>query len=420
MPGSIDKKRKAEVWDVMQLLFSEFNDHQIHCVVRFAARLDEERLELAVGRLIEAFPLLRNRFVEKSGGPYWEDGGFTAKDMVFLLKADCAEDEMERVVCSKTDAFAGPQLLVYLIRGPRADSLCVIINHMLCDGAGFKELLYLLSLTYTRLKTEPGYRPPRQDGDRSARQILGEFGFRGKLKILSQRYDISRHDDSIVFGLDGDRRAPFIVTHTIAQNRFLAAKAFAGQYGATVNDLLLAAYLRALRRILPGRTAAIQCVLDLRKFLPRQKKTRLCNLTSNLVCDIGPDIGESFADTLIKVKRAMDAEKKQAACLHLIMLLETVFRVFPYGIAKYLILREYRNPPLAMSNIGVIDHRRLSFDGTEIKSAFVTGSVKYQPFFQLALSTFHNEVTLSVAFHGTRADKEKIEGFLRSVDAALP
>jgi len=53
-------------------------------------------------------------------------------------------------------------------------------------------------------------------------------------------------------------------------------------------------------------------------------------------------------------------------------------------------VKEYRNPPLAMSNIGVIDSRRLSFDDVPVASAYITGSVKYSPLFQLALSTFQD------------------------------
>ena len=420
MPNTTNSKYKAEVWDVMQFLFAKFNDHQIHCVIRLDAKLDEERLRRAADLLIDAFPLIRSRFVEDSGTPYWEDAGFTAKSVVFLRESNHPDEEIQKVICSRNDEACGPQMCIYIIRGKTADSLCVVINHMLCDGAGFKELLYLLSFAYSQLKKNPNYRLPRQNGSRSERQILHAFHMKSKVKILTQRYGLSRHDDSIVFGLEGNKNTPLIVTHTIPRERFLAAKGFAKHYGATVNDLLLAAYLRALHRVLPDRTAVIQCVLDLRKFLPHKKAAGPCNLTSDLVCDIGPDVGEKFSDTLKLVKHAMDKEKEQASCLHLIMLLEVVFHILPYSLAKRAVLREYHNPPLAMSNIGVIDSKRLSFDGTLVTKAYITGSVKYCPLFQLALSTFRDEVTLSAAFHGTQADQEKISRFLKSIDDELP
>lgn len=102
------------------------------------------------------------------------------------------------------------------------------------------------------------------------------------------------------------------------------------------------------------------------------------------------------------------------------MLLELVFCIFPYQMAKRAILKKYRNPPFAMSNIGIIDSKRLCFDSSSVVSAYITGSIKYSPFFQLALSTFKNQVTLSAAFHGTERDKGKIKHFLAAIDHELP
>ncbi|MDR3552358.1 MAG: hypothetical protein P4L75_04460 [Clostridia bacterium] len=410
----------AEVWDIMQLLFEKFNDHQARCVIRLGTHIDEGRLRQAVDLLGGVFPLLGCRFVEGAGRPRWESAGFTAGDMVFVNETEQAEDEIQRVLCSRTDEFSGPQLKIHIIRSKHTDTLCLIINHMLCDGAGFKKLLYLLSSIYSRLGDDPCYKPGEEAGSRSARQVLRAFDRRGRAKIFFQRYGLSRHDDRIVFGLDGDRSKPFIVTHTVARERFQSVKSYAKQHGATVNDVILAAYLRALHQILPGRTAAVQCVLDIRKFLPEKESEGICNLTSNLVCDIGPDVGARFDDTLIKVKQAMDAEKERSSSLHLILLLETVFRVMPYRVAKFAVSKGYRNPPLAMSNIGIIDDSRLSFDDIPITGAFITGSIKYSPLFMLSLSTFNDEVTLSAGFHGTQADREKISKFLGLLDEELP
>lgn len=410
---------KAEVWDIMQSSFAKSNDHQIHGVIQFESHIDADRLGHAVDLLTDSFPLIRCRFVEGAGAPCWEDAGWTAHDMLFLQESDELDREIEEVLYSKTDTSRGPQLIVSIIRGKSKDSLCVIINHMLCDGAGFKELLYGLSSIYSHLRVDSDYKPACQDGPRSAGQVLRAFGLRGRMRILSQRYGLSRYDDCVVFGLEGDRKTPFIVTHTIARERFLRAKSFAREYGATVNDVMLAAYLRALQQRVPGQTTAIQCVLDLRKFLPSKGVEGICNLTSSLVCDIGSDVGETLGDTLMKVKRVMDVEKESLGCLHLIMLLEVLFRVLPYPVARWMVSKGYRNPPLAMSNIGIIDHKRLCFDRMPIKNAFITGSIKYNPFFQLALSTFKDEVTMSVAFHGTQADQDDIRQFLKRVDEEL-
>lgn len=417
---TVSTRYQAEIWDVMQFFFSRFNDHQIHFVLHPGARIDEHRMKRAVDLLADAFPLLRSRFVFKHGTPCWEDAGPNVKPMVFLKTSENAEERIQRLICFRADERTGPQLMVFIVRDRREDVLGVIINHMLCDAAGFKELLYLLCSIYSRLKSDPGFRPEKETAPRSTKQVLDGFSRKEKVRILFQPYRLSRHDNSIVFGLEGDENSPFLVTHTITKDRFLSAKGFAKRNGATVNDLILAAYLRALQQMLPGQTTAIQCILDLRKYLPASHTKLLCNLTSTLACDIGPDVGSSFIDTLSKVKSAMDAEKEQLSCLHLILLLEAAFHILPYSLMKKAVLKSYRNPPLAMSNIGILDEKRLAFDGIPAKSAFMSGSVKYKPYFQLALSTFGNELTLSAAFHGTHADRNKVERFLEAVDRELP
>lgn len=411
---------KAETWDVMQYFFSEFNDHQIHCVVRPENRIDAGRLNRAAVLLAGAFPILRSRFTVRRGVPRWEDSGFLTGPMVVVKTAADPEAEADRLICFRNDERTGPQMKIFLVRGPADDVLCFVINHMLCDAAGFKELLYRLCSVYSRLKTEPDFRPAPETGPRDARQVLAALGGKRRFLLFFRRYSLGRHDDSIVLGLKGNRGTPFLEVRTVPKDRFLAAKEYAAKRGATVNDLILAAYLRALQKFLPGRETAIQCIVDLRKYLPDPHAKRICNLTSNLACDIGADVGADFADTLQRVKSAMDEEKQRDNCLHLVSLLEFVFRIFPFPLLKKAVLKAYRNPPLAMSNIGVLSDRGLVFDGLPVRSAYMSGSVKYRPYFQLAVSTFREEVTLSAAFHGTPEDRDAVGRLLAAVESELP
>lgn len=411
---------KAETWDVMQYFFSEFNDHQIHCVMHPEGRIDAERLERAADLLAESFPILRSRFTVRHGIPRWEDGGSLPSPIVVVKAAADPEAEADRLIGFRNDEFTGPQMRIFLIRGQQHDVLCTVINHMLCDAAGFKELLYRLCAIYSHLKTEPGFRPQPETAPRDARQVLAALGRKRRFLLFFRPYSLSRHDDSVVLRLAGDPSAPFLAVRTVPGKRFLAAKKYAAAHGSTVNDLILAAYLRALQKFLPGRDTAIQCIVDLRKYLPDPNAKRICNLTSNLACDIGADVGAGFGDTLLLVKRAMDEEKQRDNCLHLVALLEFVFHLFPFPLLKKAVLKAYRNPPLAMSNIGILDYRQLVFDGKPVRSAFMSGSVKYPPYFQLAVSTFRNELTLSAAFHGTPADRAAVTRFLAAVEAELP
>lgn len=45
----------------------------------------------------------------------------------------------------------------------------------------------------------------------------------------------------------------------------------------------------------------------------------------------------------------------------------------------------------------------------------MTGSIKYAPYFQLDISTFDDQATLSVNLYGTQSDRNKVSRFLDDI-----
>jgi len=419
----LDRKKRTyrvEVWDNIHYSFARFNDHQVRGAIAFAERLDESRLKNALDLSAEhAYPLIRCRLADNPFRFFWEDAGFSSADMFLVEETKNMDASIQARLCSSIDERSGPQVKVSLLRGPESDTLCVNMNHMLADGAGFKEFLYSLSDIYSRLGGNADYIPSFAMGLRDTHQIVRSFSLFQRAAGRMKRYSSSKYEKKIGFALEGNRCNPFVVTRRIERSEFLKVKAYAGMRGATVNDAFLAAYVRALHKLADGYVPAVQCVNDLRKYLPGKKPAAFCNLTSDMPCAIGPDIGVSFDDTLRKVKAAMDEEKNKLGWLSQIMMLESLFFLFPHRIARYLVLKNYRSPPIAMSNIGIIDNTRLLFGDAVITDAYMTGSIKYNPFLLLSLSTFSDSVTCCVGFHGTQADNEKIRTLLETIAGEL-
>jgi NRPS condensation-like uncharacterized protein len=177
---------------------------------------------------------------------------------------------------------------------------------------------------------------------------------------------------------------------------------------------MLTAFIRALSRLF-GRPVAVPSSIDLRKYLPDHKAESICNLDTNLTCDIGKELGTSFEQTLGSVKLVMDREKANTACLKSLILLEKMFDIFPYATAKGILEKSFSNAPIAFTNIGILDRNRLSFGTPEVTEAYMTGSIKYSPYFQMAISTYDNQASLSVNLYGTASDRKKISDFLDDV-----
>lgn len=401
----------VEAWDTLQHLFKvkKINDHTLHFVARLSGKLDLDRLKHAVNLSADAFPLIRCRFHESNGRSYWEDQGFTSDEMVRLIETKSTQESIRQLICKESDATNGPQLKIGIIRSGGIDTLCVTINHMLCDAAGFKDYLYLLSSIYTKIGQNPDYCPESAMGDRKINQVLKTFSTRDKLKILFQKNDMSTHDKAM-FDFEEDLENPFIEMRTVPHEQFCLLKAYAKAHGATVNDVMLTAFIRVLFHLF-GRVISVPCTIDLRKYLPNRRADGICNLVTNLTCNIGADIGAEFDGTLDKVKLAMKKEKASTSCIKSVALMEIIFMMLPYNTVRNIIKKSFSNAPIAFTNVGILDKNQLRLGETEMTGAYMTGSIKYNPYFQLAVSTFDNEVTFSVNFYGTQSDKNKIACF---------
>ena len=283
-----DAKYHAETWDIMQLLFKAYNDHQLRAVISFQDSLDEQRLEQAVALTADIVPVIKSRFVEHMLQAYWEP--IPAGRFVSLCTTDDPEREINRFITETIDEHIGQQLKIKIVRGPISDTICVLLNHMVSDAAGFKEYLYLLSEIYAALLKNPELKPHYNIcGDRSMGQIFhASGGLLKRLKILMAPDGMSKHDCGFQFSFEGDHANPFIITLRLPRDRVQAIKAYGKIYGATLNDVILAAYIRALKCFLQldDCRLVVPCAIDLRKYMSQHRARSICNLTSTIACEI--------------------------------------------------------------------------------------------------------------------------------------
>lgn len=412
-------KYRAEACDILQHLFKEksINDRTIRFAATFSENLNMECLKKSVDLSADAFPLIRCGFREHNGRPCWEDKGYTSDDMVEFIEVEDAEANVWQYLRKEADEKNGPQVKIGIIRSGKTDTLCVTVNHMLCDAAGFKDYLYLLSSIYTGVEKDPDYRPVSIMGRRDLFQVVKNFSWLDRIKIFTGKNDLTK-PDTAKFDFEGDPSRPFTEMKTVPREKVRLLKDYAKLRGATVNDVLLTAYIRTLYQYF-GRVVAVPCAVDLRKYLPNRKAGSICNLVTNLKCDIGSDIGASFDRTLEKVKEKMDRQKADITSLKSILLMEAAFRVIPYRIMGKAVDPFFSNPPIAFTNLGVLDKGKLTFGKTKMADAFMTSSIKYVPYFQIAVSTFDDVMALSSNLYGSQSDKNIISDFLTSVVSEL-
>jgi NRPS condensation-like uncharacterized protein len=162
-------------------------------------------------------------------------------------------------------------------------------------------------------------------------------------------------------------------------------------------------------------------MVDMRRYLGETGGFKsLTNLSSTVITRLEFNPEESFEGTLSRVKAIMDEKKDSDIGLNGFIKLKLVYQIFGNRIANRLLRSSLKNPLICMTNVGILDSERLSFGGIRPRDAFLCGSIKYKPHFQIAMSSYDDELTLSSNLYGNSSDRECILSFFDEIEAELP
>lgn len=404
------EKIRTEAFDRMQYLYASFHDPAIRARLCFSGRIDADALRRAVGLSADAVPQVRLRFDPERG--LWSGEGVSSEEIVQVVEAeDGGESTASRLLLSPIEFFKGPQVKIFLVRGNRSDTLCVVFSHLVGDGAGFRRYLSLLSELYARCleRTEPAALRPM---DRGFRQVMRGFGRQEKIEILAAPMDYPKQDPSMLLPLKEERGEPFLAERTLGEETLAAMKAYAKGRGATVNDLLMAAFARAHRAVTGCGELVLSCPVDLRKYAPDPDRCGITNLSGTYLCTLSSRENEPFDVTLLLVSMQMHAQKNSLACLKGPLLLDWINRFLPFSSFRKIFSEKFQIPVVSYTNLGVFDRDRLRFGGAGITDVRVATAVKHAPAFQVSASTFDGRCTLSCCADYREEDRKVAESFL--------
>ncbi|MCI1960235.1 MAG: hypothetical protein LKJ25_11515 [Clostridia bacterium] len=415
-------KFKAEIFDKLQYLCEEtkFNDHQLHSVIKFDNKINADVMEKAVKLLLKTIPILSCTYHPKNGNSYWETTNSKFKDVFTIVYND---EDFNNFTTSKINELTGPQIKVCLYSSDR-DSISVIINHMVCDGAGFKQCLYLLSSFYSNLIKDINYSPQFTiKGKRGIKNITSQIGLLTKINILLFQNKDNNQKSTHKFPFDRNENvAPFIAKYEISEKRSIMLFDFCKENNVTINDLALTAYYRVLAKMMHmnGKQLKVPIMIDMRRYLKEKDVYSISNFSSTVITAITVNLKESFKETLTKVSNEMNTKKSKLMGMNVFLKLEFINRMFNSNKSYMIVKKRLKNPYICMTNTGILDSKKLVFDGSPVIDAFMCGSIKYRPHFQIALSSFKNKMTFSSNLYGSKNDYNKISNFFHLLDQELP
>ncbi len=414
------KLMKAEMWDKMQYLFRAYYNRTMHAAYFYDGTIDIESLKKVYVAVIKEIPVLHSTYHNNFIKPYWVlNENFSVDDFFSYVETDEPIKELDDFMGYTVPADGKVQLRARVIRSNGKDILGVVVNHMCFDGSDMRYLNVKIVETYNEYVKSGKLNPIIKKGTRSADQVYYQLSPEDQKIAKSLYKNISTVENKVTFPFaedDGSEKCR-LIREKLCREDFLKMKAKGKELGATINDVLLAAYFRTLYKYIKtdGQSITVPCMYDLRKYTGGSS-LGLTNMIGFMPCTLSPDVGNTMADTVEKVKESLKGAKEDKFTgLYSLPLLKLAYTILPHCISEIAIRIGYTNPYIGMSNIGIINPLEFAFEGLNLVDAFYSGAVKYKPYMQLALTTFQNEITFSVGLRGNDRDAQIFHGFMQDV-----
>ncbi|HEY3317379.1 MAG TPA: hypothetical protein VGK50_03035 [Coriobacteriia bacterium] len=400
--------------------------HRIGLHLRFECRLDADRLARAVRLSLDADPVLGCRFAPEAGKGLWQR--LRDLDGCRAFSTFETEDAERDSVAFQAEEVPdeGPQVAVALFRTGSHDELGLKISHVVADGQAMKQYAYLLAHLYTVLGADPSYRPEPNLLPRPTEADVWGMLTPEQRKAAKRAASWAPANWPVTArGSCGEGLTYRALT--VEPERFHHLKAYGKERGSSVNDVLLAAYFRALvERLDPPRHVALTLMntADHRRYLESPRRLPIANVSISGSVGVERVDGEDLGDTLRRI-RERTAEWAR-----------TCYGVAPAVTAEKLARLGYRNMrrlmmPLLrlgargktmpfLTNIGVIEDERLVFADAAPAEAVMFGPSARGPSLVATVSTYRGRLSVVMGFCEADLEPEVIGGVLAAFEAELP
>ncbi|QTC41577.1 condensation protein [Bacillus sp. V3] len=421
-------KYAATPQDRMNYILGHFSaNQQINAVLFLNYHISKELLKESVLVTMEIEPVLKCRFVVDDI-PYWEEHPSPSSLPVTFFK-EGQDQDIEKMAIEFIEEpgnfIKDPMVQMKLLRGNTRDILVIKLSHLCTDGAGVKAYMNMLGNVYTRLslgqlKDEiiKGY---HKSGERDQSLVFHHAGITDIKSAYQPNHEPKASLWSFPSRLNGNE-FPKMSVRRLTREQTQRLTQWAKVHQATINDVIMTAYFRALSRVAvyaePRTTEKmIGLTIDLRRCLPEDAVSPICNLSGMEMPEIKLEADEDFLQTLDRVKKSMKKIKSQnpglssAAGMELLAGMKLSAVKDMYKQQHEQALHTGMALPL-LTNFGVVTGEPITFGGIQAEDGYITSPVMYAPFFTLGASSYNGRLTFTIGYHTPGTAEENVNLFL--------
>lgn len=361
----------------------------IRCQLKLAGQLDVSRLIQAVNLTAKVVPELFCRYELADNS--WQPVVTDAATLVQEVPADAPLDDTP-------DWFTQPQLRVQVQATSSGTTLTLTISHILTDGSGFKQYLYLLSDCYNR-------GPVAITGVKNVvelswlKELLASHPApqAGNVDHPAQPLQLPK-----LAAASTEQRRPQVSGLRLSQQLTRDLLTATHEQDVTVNDVLLATFGKTVQAYNQGNpTLAIACPTDMRQAIKHNHDLRIANHTARYNPVVTSASDEPIGTAVQKMHTEMTQLKQRDQFLDSVRSLMAQYQTLGIHELQQIVEANYHVREIGYTNFGVIDDQRLVFDQLPVTQCLLTGSFRTAPMFQVACSTFKGELSLGFNMIGT-------------------
>jgi NRPS condensation-like uncharacterized protein len=308
------------------------------------------------------------------------------------------------------------------------------VSHYAADAAGVREVSRIVSSIYGKLGSDPNFVPePNLLGSRSVGKVLEGLRWNEYLRLYWQfqrdtwASQVPRATLTLPFR-DGPPESLSFISRCLSREQVSVLVDYGRKHQATLNDLLIAAFFRALaaQAGLDGRRQLrVTTTVDCRRYIMNDQAPSVANLSLAVLGwpNLGTDLGQDFSSTLAKVASITRRRKRSHVGVDNLIGFMLWPGPLPHAMATRFVQQYFGgwvrqgNFPHALTNMGAIDPSAVTY-GARPSNARLLPPPSTPPHFALGVSGYDGALTLSTGVYAIQRDLA--ESFLAAMVGELP
>lgn len=391
-------------------------NHMCRCYMDRTARFalyydnipDADTLKKVIICMFEKAPVFHCRFWDNHIVPCWIVSDYHIDDVFQVVETDDIDKSVYDFSVQSADVKSNVQIQIRLFVKDGKCALAFRWNHMVLDGGGFKQMMKDITDNYHRFRKGETDKLTFRIGTRRYDRVYEDMpkGKEAKLKF-KKTFAKDKHRLPYTEKTEGDKI--FINKRTLPDEVLNAMLKVGKECGGTLNDVFVSAYMRAVYRLSEcdkNEKMTISCAMDLRRYIKDIDTIGYTNHTNFMPCQVSK-MGDSIYDTITELAKNTKAIKAdEFNGLHGLPLLNIGYSTMIYLQAELVVRACYYNADLQVSNLGAIGGPTFSFDGNDVRDAFMVGSAKWKPTTAVSLYTVGGKFVYIQPLKGNEKDRQ--------------